>query len=368
MQIDRSSFVPIYHQLKTIVLEHIKKMKLKEGDKIPSENELCAKFQISRTPVRQAIRELVSEGFIYAEPGRGLFVASRINKKIVITLVVHGFSEESYILRNSVFGELIRGMTHITSKKQILLDILYFDADKDLVTSLRTFSKNTQSDGILIRTFGDIKKEDIQYLDKNIPYVVIKRHLEDKKINSVISDDRKGAFLATEHLILESHRRIGFIHGPLDVVIFRERLDGYKEALAKYDIEIDPHLIIGTKSSLEENSRICMLKLLGLKEIPTAVFITGDIMALGAYEAIKEKKLSIPHDISVVGYDDLDFSSKMVPSLTTIKTSYFEFGKKSIELLLESISSNSNVPKEVIITPTLILRESTRKMKSEKSI
>jgi DNA-binding LacI/PurR family transcriptional regulator len=364
MPIDKRSFVPVYHQLKAIILEQIKNMELKEKDRVPSEHELCTKYQVSRTPVRQAIRELVSEGFIYTEPGRGTFVASSVNKRLVIALLVYGFTEESYRRRGSVFGELIRGVTYVTSERQVLFNVLHFGVDIDLISCLELLSDDRSFNGILIRIFGDVKNEHIAVLERrNLPYVVIKRHLEDRKINSVISDDKKGAFLATEHLILGSHQRIGLIHGPLNVVIFRERLEGYKDALSKYGIEVDPSFTIEAHNSLEEDGYLCMRKLLELAEIPSAVFVTGDIMALGAYEAIKEKKLSIPEDVAVVGYDDLEFASRLTPSLTTVRTSYFEFGRKSVEFLLEMIASSSSVPKEIVIEPTLIVRESSRKVR-----
>ncbi|TET13067.1 LacI family transcriptional regulator, partial [Candidatus Aerophobetes bacterium] len=181
----------------------------------------------------------------------------------------------------------------------------------------------------------------------------------EKKISCVFSDDFKGAAMATEYLISLGHQRIGFINGPLDeVIIWQERMEGYKEALKKYKIQLDRKLIQENSSAFEKNGYESMKKLLQLKNRPQAVFVAGDGMAVGAYKAIKRKELRIPEDISIIGYDDADVASWLDPPLTTIRTSFFDFGEKSAELLFNMITQGGFPEKGVVIEPVLKIRSS----------
>jgi LacI family transcriptional regulator len=196
--------------------------------------------------------------------------------------------------------------------------------------------------------------------EANLPYVVIKRHIPGRDINCVISDDVKGALQATEHLISLGHRRIGLITGMPDaIIIWQDRIKGYRKTLEKYNIPFDDKLVCENDNFLEEGGYQCMNKLLELKRHPAAVFIAGDSMAIGAYKAIKRKGLKIPKDIAIVGYDDIELASTMLdPPLATVRTSFFEFGKRSVELLLDIINEEHSVVRKVVIEPVLVIRKS----------
>lgn len=359
MPINRQSVIPLYHQLKEILKDKIERGEFSEGDLIPSEREICETYKVSRITARQAILDLVNDGLLYREGGRGTFVASKTKKKLTIALVAMGYSNESYRTRSNTFYDLVRGVAQTSLKKQVTVNLLLPEAHIDSNSFLQRVIAQ-KLNGILIKTRLNIQYQDIKMLEEaNLPYVVIKRHIPGQDINCVISDDVKGAFQATEHLILLGHRRIGLINGMPDaIIIWQDRMKGYRKALEKHNIQFDDRLVCENDNFLEEGGYQCMNKLLGLKRCPTAVFIAGDSMAIGAYKVIKRKGLKIPEDIAIVGYDDIELASMLDPPLTTVKTSLFEFGQRSVELLLDIINEEHPIARKAVIEPILVIRRS----------
>jgi len=358
--VDRQSVIPLYHQLKEILKDKIEKGKFREGNLIPSEREICEIYEVSRITARQAILDLVNDGLLYREGGRGTFVASKTEKKLTIALVALGYSNESYRTRSNTFYDLVRGIAQTSLEKQVTVNLLFPEVYVDSNSFLQRIVAK-KLDGVLIKTRLNIEYQDVKMLEEaNLPYVVIKRHIPGRDINCVISDDVKGAFQATKHLISLGHRRIGLITGMPDaIIIWQDRIKGYRKALEKHNIPFDDKLICENDNFLEEGGYQCMNELLGLKRGPTAVFVASDSMAIGAYKAIKKKGLKIPEDIAIVGYDDIELASTMLdPPLTTTRTSFFEFGKKSVELLLGIINKKHFAARKVIIEPVLVIRKS----------
>jgi DNA-binding GntR family transcriptional regulator len=129
--IDRQSVVPLYHQLKEILKDKIEKGEFSEGDLIPSEREICETYRVSRITARQAILDLVNDGLLYREGGRGTFVASKNKKKLTIALVATGYSHESYRTRSNTFYDLVRGVAQTSLEKQVTVNLLLPEAHID---------------------------------------------------------------------------------------------------------------------------------------------------------------------------------------------------------------------------------------------
>ncbi|TFG90441.1 MAG: LacI family transcriptional regulator, partial [Candidatus Atribacteria bacterium] len=201
------------------------------------------------------------------------------------------------------------------------------------------------------------KDEDIKnLLDANIPFVVVGRDFENIEIDAVFNDEVKGGFLATEYLIKKGHKRIALVDGFIYKSPAKGRLEGYKKALDKYRISLDESLIsVGdiniedgyerTKQMLEKNLEF------------TAIFTYNDMMAFGSMQAIKEKGLRIPEDIGLVGYDDIQFSSLISPSLTTIRLKKQELGIESVKLLFSRINREHKKTKKIMLDVELQIRE-----------
>lgn len=213
-------------------------------------------------------------------------------------------------------------------------------------------------DGLLI-TPAQKKNEDILKLkEKRIPFVLVGRHFDDLQTNYITTDDVTGSFLATEHLIKEGHRKILYINGPLHISSAWERLAGYKRALLEYGIEYDQKLVKGNTTEMEEAYKLTK-EVLSQGLNFTAIFVYGDVLALGAMHALHEAKLGIPDDIAVVGYDDIKFARVSHPPLTTVRIPRYQLGKKAINLLLEEIIKKSSRKfHRVVIKPELVIRKS----------
>jgi LacI family xylobiose transport system transcriptional regulator len=206
---------------------------------------------------------------------------------------------------------------------------------------------------------GDLQPELLDpFLETGFPYVAIKRSLPGRSINCVVSDDVRDAFLATEHLIQLGHTRIGVI-APTNIAVGRDRTKGYFQALDAHGLKPNPAWVCYAENFFEETGYQCALELVQMRDRPTAVFALGDIVAIGAYRAIQEAGLCIPEDVAVVGHDDIPPAAEMSPPLTTMRTSYHEFGAAAVSLLLDILTRQVQPPKKVVVESSLVVRASS---------
>ncbi|MDN5786463.1 LacI family DNA-binding transcriptional regulator [Pseudorhodobacter sp.] len=150
-----------------------------------------------------------------------------------------------------------------------------------------------------------------------IPVALLNCYTDDHRFPSAVPSEIAGGQTATQHLIDHGHRRIGHITGEPWMEAARDRLKGYRRALAAADIGFDPALVIEGNWSANTGFEATQ-KLLALDDPPTAIFCQNDRMAVGCYEALKEAGIRIPQDVSVVGYDDEEISLHLHPQLTTL--------------------------------------------------
>ncbi|MBN1383911.1 MAG: LacI family DNA-binding transcriptional regulator [Elusimicrobia bacterium] len=192
---------------------------------------------------------------------------------------------------------------------------------------------------------------------EKIPFVVVNADLPDKNICCIDSDNMTGGYLATKHLIQLGHKRIGHIRGYTDSWNACQRLEGYKKALTENNIPIDKNLIT-TGYFTEEGGAKAMEQFFSRQNYPEAIFAGNDDMAIGAIRVIKKKGLSVPGDIAVVGYDDGVLASVVDPSLTTVKQSIYEIGKKAAQILAENMDNDKKTVRREILPVELVIRSS----------
>jgi LacI family transcriptional regulator len=191
-----------------------------------------------------------------------------------------------------------------------------------------------------------------------IPTVLLNCYTSDRRFHSIIPGEVAGAFTATQHLIAQGHRRIGFINGESWMDAAADRLKGFRQALATADIAFDP--------SLYRNGDWLPLKgyqlareLLGLSKPPTAIFCANDLMALGALEAAGELGLKVPDDVSIMGYDDQELARYTHPPLSTLVLPNYEMGRRATDLLIDLAVHNKTIkPMTIKIDGPLIERAS----------
>lgn len=186
-------------------------------------------------------------------------------------------------------------------------------------------------------------------------------------IDSISINNVLAAQQATEHLLQQGHRRIGFLSGPIRTVSRLERLDGYRAALAEAGIKFDPQLVWeGKLSSHYGDIEGALLGRHGAQEIlqkeqrPTALIAINDMYALGAYAGARDLGLRIPHDVSIVGFDDIMLAEISEPPLTTVRQPLQEMMKRGVERLIERLDKTAEPGAVHLTLPTkLIIRSST---------
>lgn len=220
-------------------------------------------------------------------------------------------------------------------------------------------------DGLIIFS-SQIKERNriCKLINREIPLVLVESCLSDAKANCIWVNNVHGGYIATKHLIELGHTRIAHITGNLKYQVLLDRLEGYKEALFKSNLLLWPELII-TGNYSSEDGYWAMKQLLANEWARarhfTAVFVANDQIAFGVLQGIYEAGLSVPGDISVVGYDDIEFSKYTNPPLTTVRQPGFKMGKKAMAILTlilkNRVAKNEGI--KICLMPELIIRSTT---------
>ena len=192
-----------------------------------------------------------------------------------------------------------------------------------------------------------------------IPVTSISQRFQECHVDYVITDNYKGALLAMEHLIKLGHRRIAHISGLDTQTSSQERLRGYKDALANAGLPFDEQLLRSGDDTMESGYFLTKNLLQAASDL-TAIFAFNDLIALGAARGIREAKLQIPTDISLVGFDDIPAAEYVEVPLTTVRQSMVEIGRKATEILLAKIRAGGlHRLQQIVLQPKLSVRSST---------
>jgi LacI family repressor for deo operon, udp, cdd, tsx, nupC, and nupG len=216
-------------------------------------------------------------------------------------------------------------------------------------------------DGLILGTAHIRDKSILELEKKKFPYILVSRNIEGLDKNCIIVDDVVGGIIVTEYLIKLGHRRIAHITGPLTVRAAINRLEGYKFALEKHQIEYQKDLVEGGDFRIKGGYQ-AMKKFLELPEPPTAIFAANDLLALGGIQAIQKKKYHIPEDFCIIGFDDIRLASFVYPPLTTIRQPMLEMGALAVKMLLRIIEEGEFNQRKIVLKPELIIRESCKRI------
>lgn len=216
-------------------------------------------------------------------------------------------------------------------------------------------------DGIIVfSTDTEISNTSI-YQNLNIPTVFVDMNFEDNSV--VYSDNRQGVISAIDYLVSLGHHKIAHIHGERNIFTSEERIKGFNLALDKHQLEVPEEYIRNGGYYSFEGGRTAMMRLMNLAEPPTAVFASGDKMAIGAIQAIKEAGKSVPDDFSIIGFDDIEIAQFMEPALTTIAQDKEMIGRQAGKMLIECIQSDGKTYSTNVIPVKLVKRDSVAKIK-----
>jgi LacI family repressor for deo operon, udp, cdd, tsx, nupC, and nupG len=259
-------------------------------------------------------------------------------------------------IANPFFAEIIRGIEQVAQQHGYAVLLGDTEGREDREAYYVGLVETRQADG-LIQLHPRLPKVAQGAGGLEIPLVNACEYIEDAPCPRVGIDNVAAAREMTTYLIGLGHRRIGAILGPNTSPLTTDRLRGYKLALKTAKISADDALIAQGDFTMS-SGRAAIAELFKIKEPPTAVFCFNDEMALGAIRWLKSTGRSVPQDVSVVGFDDIEFASFCDPPLTTIEQPTREIGNKAMSVLFEMLSGGKPEPALYALPTKLIVRDS----------
>ncbi len=357
---DLASPVSLPAQIKEDILIKIKSGVLKPGERILSETKLAEAFGVSRITARQALMELISEGMFTRIHGRGTFVAekprsaSSKSARPVMVIVPN--------LRTSFYHEVISGLERILTKNNY--ELLLRSVNEDPIEERNCLEKAVGSkvSGIVLaaENYSYNNLELLQKINKTMPFAAVDVLIKGLESDLVVSDDRKGGYLAAKHLIELGHGSIVHLAGPKGDSSAEGRTAGYFDALSEYGIKPRHECLRFTNWHFDEGYYEAKKFFMNPKNEATAVFACNDEVGAGAYRALLELGMKVPDDAAVAGYGNLACGRFLDVPLTTVDQSAPSIGKAVGKLLIQKIEAERKIAdhRTVKIPTELIIRDS----------
>ena len=361
--IDNSSIIPKYFQLKEILKEKIINGEWKPGEKIPSEKEIVKNCKCSLITVNKAVNKLVEEGYVFRERGRGTFVTPKSmwgkNPNTNITLKLVGMVVPDV---TKEFGKtIIRGVEDYLHTRGY--NLIIGNHDQDIVkaeTYISQLLKKNVSGLIFSPVVGekyDEKNAKILKLlvKKDVPFVLIDKYIDNINCSYVVTDNIDSSYKLTEKLIEAGHKRIAVLTG-MECSSFRDRLKGYKKALEKYGISFDPGLICECdERKIDEDDVSQIIGFLSENNNISAVFAFNSTLARGFILASEKLESKSPvHHISLVSYDNHILPRYDETIFTRISQPEYNMGKKAAQLLVQMIEKGDRKENKVLLKSEIL--------------
>lgn len=349
----------------------INELELSQGDRLPSVRELCKTVGVTRATLGNVVTRMINDGVLVSRPQKGIYLNSHPknlnNKKLeVIYCLIEGAGESTnkslthspvgYIEHSPFWYNLMSGIRNVISDMDNLRLRFSFLEDFLAEADVTPRGRDWSSVGFII--LGDPHKQYIPPLIKlNAPIVLVNGITKSTKISNINIDCALGTERVVDHLVELGHTRIAYC-GTLKrkhQYNYRKFM-GYKRAMQKHDLEIRDEYCRHCLFSMEEGYSAA--KALASKSShPTAILFMNDESAIGAMRGVIDTGLSVPHDISIVGFDNIVSGSFTNPSLTTVSARMTEMGELGMKKLIEF--HNTKTRCSITLSPELIIREST---------
>ena len=297
--------------------------------------------------VQEAISEL---GFIRNDAARQL----RNGRSSTIGLVVLD-------VRNPFFTDVARGAENAAADAGLTVTLGNSDENTTREATYLDLFEQQRVHGILISPYSDITARLHTLRSRGIPAVLVDRTTSDLSFSSVSVDDLAGGTLALEHLVAQGCRRIAFIGGPLEIRQVADRLEGARRAAQAHgDVTLEV-IELTASSVIEGRAAGAAIAARPVHERPDGVFCANDLVSMGMLQALvmQGSSIRVPHDIALIGYDDIDFASAAVVPLSSIRQPSALIGATAVQILLEEADDPSIAPRQIEFQPELVIRAST---------
>lgn len=262
-------------------------------------------------------------------------------------------------VRADYFASILAGALEAAYEKELRLVLAATQSEHDREISVLERLRDGATDGAIVLLPEETSAELHALRSSGYQFVVADPRMPlDADIPAVSASHRAGAKAATDHLLALGHRRIGHVSGPRGWAATEERIDGYHAALAASGVLPSSELVV--EGDFESpTGYAAALRLLALSEPPTAIFASNDNMAFGVLQAARERGLSPPDDLSIVGFDDTELARMVTPRLTTVRQPLAELGRTAVNLLARLLDGQRVEALRVELATRLVVREST---------
>ena len=302
----------------------------------------------TRAKVEQAMAEL---GFVRNESARQL----RAGRSRTLAYVMLDAT-------NPFFTDVAQGMEEAAEASDLSLFTCNSDNRAERETTYLNRLEQQRVQGILVTPVDPDAAALDELPRRGTPVVIVDRTRSTNTHCSVAVDDILGGSLAVNHLLEMGHRRIAFVGGPNTLGQVRDRRQGALQALEKVGLGPEHLTNVETVALTVAEGRSAGERLAGLPSAsrPTAAMCANDLLALGLLQQCVSLGLRVPDDLAIVGYDDIDFAAAAAVPLTSVRQPRRQLGKTAAELLLDEASNPEHQHQQVLFTPELVVRASTR--------
>ena len=341
----------------------------------------------ARTWVPVTIRDVakmagVSTGTVSNVLNRPSIVADATRQRVLAAVESTGFirNTQAYQLRggrshtvgvvvldvsNPFFTEMFRGAESSLQAEGYVLMLASTDDSAERESSFVRAMEEHRVEGILITPAAADLGSLAGLKTRGVPTVLLDRKAAADEFCSVTVDDVRGGELAARHLFDSGHSRIVFVNGPTTIRQCRDRRQGVRKAaraVSKHTPCEVTELSVGALTV--RHGEEVVDRILAMSPKPTAVMCANDLLALGVLRVLAVRDVRVPHDLAVVGYDDLIFGSMLSPALTSVRQPAFELGVAAAELLLDEVHNPEHRHREVRFEPELVVRASSSSTRS----
>ncbi|MDU2491522.1 MAG: LacI family DNA-binding transcriptional regulator [Clostridium celatum] len=311
---------------------------------------------------RKGVGKDTKEKIIKIAEEMGYFRNTKKNDGKIIRLIK--YKKNGHVVADTpFFSSLIEACEKECRKngyELLISQVVYGEHTKEDVHKIVNHHK---IDGILLLA-TEMDESDFKYFEGiEIPMVVVDSYFKEIDYDYVVINNTKGAYSATKYLIAKGHKNIGLLGSNIEIKNFKYRLEGYIKTLNTFGIEFNENNNIYVDPTIEgaySDFKVYLEK--NKDNLPSAFFALNDIIALGAMKAMNEAGISIPNDVSIVGFDDIPFSSYSNPGVTTVKVHTKTMGKTAVKKLMESIENDIEITLKIEINTELIERESVKSL------
>jgi LacI family transcriptional regulator len=262
-------------------------------------------------------------------------------------------------LTNPLFPPIVRGVEDTLGAADYTVILGNTDNDKEKEGALLDTMLNRRVDALIVASARRSASRLAELGEGGLPVVLVNRSSDNARLPSVSGDDHAGIGLAVRHLASLGHRRIAHVGGPQDLSTGLARYQSFVSWMQSEGLDADPRLIVFSERFHQTPGAVATNELFERGAEFTAIVAANDLLAIGCYDVLADRGVRVPDDVSVVGYNDMPFSDKLNPPLTTIHIPHYMIGVRAAELALELIAERDVAGQSLRLTPTLVERAST---------